>query len=81
MFVNRSESELKSTGSVRRSIMDKINPLKWPALLLFFGLPTVLNLFACNVAIPYFDSLNVFPVEISYFLSVGILIQTNSPIY
>ncbi len=48
--------------------------LTWLELALFFGIPTILNLIACRVAIPFLDSLNHFPIETSYFLSVGLLV-------
>jgi membrane protease YdiL (CAAX protease family) len=54
--------------------MDNIKPLKWLELILLFGVPTVLNLIACKIAIPFLDSLKIFPVEVSYFISVGLLV-------
>jgi membrane protease YdiL (CAAX protease family) len=54
--------------------VDKIKPLKWPELIVLFGVPTVLNLIACKVAIPFVDAKNIFPIEITYFLSVGLLV-------
>lgn len=52
----------------------ELKPLKWSELLLLFGVPTILNLLACGVVIPFLDSQNIFPIEISYFLSVGLLV-------
>ena len=52
----------------------EVKPLKWPELVLLFGVPTILNFLACRVAIPFLDSQNIFPIEISYFLSVGLLV-------
>jgi len=54
--------------------MDKITPLKWPGLILLFGLPAILNLIACKLAIPYVDSLKVMPIEATYFICVGTLV-------
>lgn len=57
-----------------RKILTYLTPLKWHELVLLFGVPTILNLLACRVAIPFLDSQNIFPIEISYFLSVGLLV-------
>lgn len=54
--------------------MDQVKPLKWPELILLFGIPTVLNLIACKLAIPFLDSQRLFPIEISYFISVGLIV-------
>jgi len=54
--------------------LSNVNPLKWSGLLLLFGVPTFLNLLACRIAIPFLDSQKIFPIEISYFLSVGLLV-------
>lgn len=54
--------------------MNEVKPLKWSELVLLFGVPTLLNLLACRVSIPFLDSQNIFPIEISYFLSVGLLV-------
>ena len=48
-----------------------VKPLSWTELAALFGVPTVLNYIACRIAIPYFDSLGVLPIEVSYFISVG----------
>ena len=52
----------------------EVKPLKWSELIFLFGVPTIFNLLACKVAIPLLDSQNSFPIEISYFLSVGLLV-------
>ena len=52
----------------------EVKSLKWSELVLLFGIPTILNLFACSVAIPFLDAQKFFPIEISYFLSVGLLV-------
>jgi membrane protease YdiL (CAAX protease family) len=57
-----------------RKILTDLTPIKWHELVLLFGVPTILNLLACRVAIPFLDSQNIFPIEISYFLSVGLLV-------
>ncbi len=54
--------------------MENLKPLSWPKLLILFGIPTVLNFIACKIAIPLLDSQNIFPIEITYFLSVGMLV-------
>ena len=54
--------------------MNNIKPLKWTELIILFGVPTILNFAACQIVIPYLESLKVFPIEISYFLSVGLLV-------
>lgn len=54
--------------------MENLKPLSWAQLILLFGIPTVLNLIACKVAIPLLDSANIFPIEVTYFLSVGLLV-------
>ena len=54
--------------------MNKIKSLTWPELLLLFGIPTVLNFIACRIAIPWLDAQKIFPIEVAYFLSVGLLV-------
>ena len=54
--------------------MNKIKPLQWPELILLFAAPTLLNLLACRVVIPFLNEQKLFPIEISYFLSVGLLV-------
>ena len=52
-----------------------VKPLSWLQLLLLFGIPTALNLIACRVLIPYLNrSIESLPVEIIYFLSVGLVV-------
>lgn len=58
----------------KKKISMEVKPLKWSELVLLFGVPTILNLLACKVAIPFLNSQNIFPIEISYFLSVGLLV-------
>lgn len=55
-------------------ISKNILPLKWKELILLFGIPTILNFIACRIAIPFIDSKNIFPIEITYFLSVGLIV-------
>lgn len=43
-------------------------------LLALFGAPTALNALACLVAIPALDATGVMPIEVAYFLSVGLLV-------
>ena len=51
-----------------------VRAVSWIELVALFGVPTLLNYVACRIAIPYLANLNVFPIEISYFLSVGLLV-------
>lgn len=53
---------------------DTVEPLNWLQLVWLFGLPTILNFIACQFAIPYLDSTQSIPIEVSYFLSVGLLV-------
>lgn len=39
-----------------------------------FGTPTFLNYIACQLAIPYLNNLHILPIEVCYFLSVGLLV-------
>jgi membrane protease YdiL (CAAX protease family) len=54
--------------------MNIIKPLRWSELILLFGIPTILNLIACKIAIPFLDERKIFPIEISYFISVGLIV-------
>lgn len=55
--------------------MDKIQPLRWLDHAWLFGLPMILNLVACQVAIPYLlTNTEGVPIEAIYFLSVGLLV-------
>lgn len=54
--------------------MNTIPPLRWSDHLWLFGLPTILNVVACQLAIPYLDSKKILPIEVVYFLSVGGLV-------
>ena len=54
--------------------MNKIKSLTWPELLLLFGIPTVLNFIACRIAILWLDAQKIFPIEVTYFISVGLLV-------
>jgi membrane protease YdiL (CAAX protease family) len=54
--------------------LNKIKPLTWPELLLLFGIPTILNFIACRIAIPFLNAQKIFPIEVAYFLSVGLLV-------
>jgi hypothetical protein len=52
----------------------KIKPLTWPLLILLFGVPTILNAIACEFVIPALFNSKSMPIEISYFLSVGLIV-------
>jgi membrane protease YdiL (CAAX protease family) len=54
--------------------MEKVKSLSWLQLVLLFGIPTVLNFIACKIAIPLLNAQNLFPIEITYFLCVGLLV-------
>jgi len=43
-------------------------------MIALFGFPTLLNSLACQLAIPYLNARRTFPIEVSYFLSVGLLV-------
>jgi membrane protease YdiL (CAAX protease family) len=51
-----------------------LKPLRPLDLVWLFGFPTVLNTVACKVAIPWLDASGVFPIEVTYFLCVGLLV-------
>jgi membrane protease YdiL (CAAX protease family) len=54
--------------------MKNLKPFSWMELILLFGIPTVLNLIACKILIPLLDSEKIFPIEITYFISVGLFV-------
>lgn len=54
--------------------MEKLKPLTWTGLILLFGIPTILNAIACQIAIPLLYNNTNLPIEICYFLSVGLLV-------
>lgn len=54
--------------------MESLTPFRWIDLLRLFGIPTILNAFACLIAIPTLDSIHILPIEVTYFLSVGLLV-------
>jgi len=54
--------------------MNEVKPLKWSGLIVLFGVPIILNFIACKIAIPFLNAQKVVPIEISYFLSVGLLV-------
>ncbi len=54
--------------------MKDLKRLTWFELIWLFGIPTVLNFIACHIAIPTLDKLKIFPIEITYFLSVGLIV-------
>ena len=54
--------------------MRNIKALTWPELILLFGIPTLLNFIACKIAIPLLLQNTLLPIEICYFLSVGLLV-------
>jgi len=54
--------------------MSQIKPLNWVDYIWLYGIPTLLNLIACRVVIPYLKKISSLPIEIIYFLSVGGLV-------
>jgi len=54
--------------------MDNVEKLDWKGLILLFGLPAILNAAACMIAIPYLENRLGLPIEVAYFLSVGLLV-------
>ncbi len=54
--------------------MHKIKSLNWIQLILLFGVPAFLNFIACKLAIPALDGLHLVPIEITYFISVGVIV-------
>jgi membrane protease YdiL (CAAX protease family) len=54
--------------------LNQIKSLKWGELILLFGVPTILNYVACRIAIPFLDQQHIFPIEVTYFLCVGLLV-------
>ena len=54
--------------------MITIKRLNWTELILLFGVPTLLNFIACKAAIPFLDAQKIFPIEITYFISVGLIV-------
>ena len=54
--------------------MRNIKSLKWLDLLGLFGIPTILNYLACQVAIPFFKNNTQLPIEIVYFICVGTVV-------
>ena len=53
--------------------MYKLKKLSWLKLILLFGIPTVLNFISFDIAIPFLESTNLFPIEISYFIGFGLI--------
>jgi membrane protease YdiL (CAAX protease family) len=51
-----------------------LKPMRWTELVWLFGVPTALNTLACRVAIPTLDRWDVLPIEVTYFLCVGLLV-------
>lgn len=51
-----------------------LRPMSWSELAWLFGVPTALNAFACLVAIPAVNGWAVLPIEVTYFLCVGVFV-------
>jgi membrane protease YdiL (CAAX protease family) len=54
--------------------MTEIKRLSWSGLFILFAWPAILNLIACRIAIPLLDSQDLFPIEFTYFICVGLLV-------
>lgn len=54
--------------------MKNIKPLKWLDFIWLFGLPIILNYIACKISIPYLEENTQMPIEIIYFISVGVIV-------
>jgi membrane protease YdiL (CAAX protease family) len=54
--------------------MSQLKKTTWIELLLLFGIPTILNYLASQIVIPFIDGQHILPIEITYFLSVGLLV-------
>ncbi len=54
--------------------MNNLKPLTWTQLILLFGIPTALNAAASRIAIPFLFNNTSLPIEICYFLSVGLIV-------
>jgi membrane protease YdiL (CAAX protease family) len=52
----------------------RLRPLGFLELLCLFGIPTALNAVACKIAIPWVNTWGRMPIEVSYFLCVGLLV-------
>ncbi|MEJ2204426.1 MAG: CPBP family intramembrane metalloprotease [Gemmatimonadota bacterium] len=50
-----------------------LKPLRPVELAWLVGVPTALNAIACRVALPHLDARDLFPIELTYFLCVGLL--------
>lgn len=51
--------------------MNELKRLKWSDYFLLYGIPTLLNYIACQLAIPYLKANSSLPMEIIYFICVG----------
>lgn len=51
--------------------MNHLKPLKWGEYTWLYGIPILLNFFACSLVIPYLKTTTSLPIEIIYFISVG----------
>ncbi len=54
--------------------MDDLRSMRPLELAGLFGVPTALNTLACRLAIPTVDGWDVLPIEVTYFLCVGLLV-------
>ncbi|GMV05516.1 MAG: hypothetical protein AMXMBFR53_17940 [Gemmatimonadota bacterium] len=54
--------------------MAELKPVGPWELVALFAVPTALNAVACWVAIPALDATGALPIEVTYFLSVGLLV-------
>lgn len=65
---------MKDSIGIDKESRNHLEPVRPLELAWLFGVPTVLNTFACRVAIPRVSALSALPVEVTYFLCVGLLV-------
>lgn len=51
--------------------MKELKQLKWSNYILLYGIPTMLNYVAYQLALPYLEANSSLPIEIIYFICVG----------
>lgn len=54
--------------------MNKLKKITWFDIVILFGVPTILNYIATHIAMPNADNLYIMPIEVTYFLSVGLIV-------
>lgn len=54
--------------------MNEIKKVTWFELVLLFAIPLILNFIASQIGISYLDNLNILPIEVTYFICVGLIV-------